>query len=617
MRVATDVGGTFTDYVISKPGKLTAFKTLTTTDASTGILDKLQKMQITEFSHGTTAAVNAILQRNGGPVVFFTTHGFKDLVHIGRQARNNVYSFTAEKPVVPIDFIEEIPERTGTDGTIIEKLSTQEMERAARKYSGKVKAAVVGFLNSYVNPANELAAEAILKPLFPIVVSSHKIRREIREYERFTTGIMEAYCLPAVKDYMKNMVSLSDQFYVMQSNGGRTERKHLRAVNMIMSGPAGGVAAAQALCKNLGIQNAIAYDMGGTSADVSAIVDGEPLFTDTVRITGLPIRTMAIDIESIGAGGGSIAWVDDGGALKVGPKSAGANPGPACYDAGGTNFTVSDANLLTGVLGETISNIKLNQQLHIDHNELSTGVLRIVNNNMVSALKRISVGRGYDPREFALVAFGGAGPMHACAIAELIGISKVIIPPMAGAFSAFGILTSPVRFDFIRTLLLPLENASESIQDILVEFKSELKDRLKNRFEEAVIHVSMDLRYLGQGHDINIPSCDNIAKAFHQRHEALFGFTLPENTIELVNVKLVAELPPTELSLHKYPENPAKIRTTRSVLDNKEVSVYARDFFGTAISAPSIIEDDTTTIYIAPDWSARLDQNDVLIMERD
>ncbi|WP_455391959.1 hydantoinase/oxoprolinase family protein [[Eubacterium] cellulosolvens] len=629
MIVATDVGGTFTDYTIFDQGKVRAFKALTTPNPSHGILERLQGKEIKEFSHGTTSAVNAVLERAGAPVVFLTTKGFKDLVQIGRQARNNVYSFICEKPVPPVETMVEVNERTGSDGTVLKPVAVDHIENIAKKYSKSYTSAVVGFINSYTNPKNEVVAEKVLTKYFPMVVASHNVRREIREYERFCTTIIEGYCAPVVNNYLKELGAVSENFYVMQSNGGRAEIEHLHAVNMIMSGPAGGVAATQALCKRLGIDNAIAYDMGGTSADVSAVVGGAPVFTDTVHITGLPIKTLAIDIESIGAGGGSIAWVDDGGALKVGPESAGAQPGPACYNQGGNKFTVSDANLIIGVLGDYISEIRLHkgkaleaakplcQDFDMDALSLSAGVRQIVNNNMVSALKRISIGKGYDPRIFTLVAFGGAGPMHACAIAEIMGIKRIIIPPMAGAFSALGIMSAPIRFDYVRTILLPLDKAIEKITSVLEEFQDDLMIKTASKYKEIFTQISLDLRYYGQGHELNIPMSADLAHAFHEKHEALFGFCMPGNTVEVVNVKLVAEIPAQVLPVNKFPKNSPNIKKTRDVHPDKDVPVYLRDFHGAGVEGPCIIEDDTTTIFVAPGWNAKLDLHDVLILERD
>ncbi len=633
MIVSSDIGGTFTDYVTLEAGKLTAFKTLTTPDPSHGIIQRFDRQTLAEFSHGTTAAVNAVLERTGGPVVFFTTSGFRDLVLIGRQARTDVYSFVCDMPQVPVAKIVEVSERTDTDGTVVEGVSEDELVLAAKRYAKIGPVAVVGFINSYMNPENEEFAEEALRRYFSMVIPSHKVRREIREYDRFCTAIIEGYCKPIVDKYLNELAQLSRRFYLMQSNGGRTRLPDLRAVNMLMSGPAGGVAATEALCRRLGIENAIAYDMGGTSADVSAIVSGTPLYTDTVHITGIPIKTLAIDIETIGAGGGSIAWIDDGGAFKVGPMSAGAHPGPACYGQGGKEFTVSDANCITGVLGARISGISLNldralaaskllcNTLDLSPIDLSFGVLRIVNNNMVSALKRISIGKGYDPREFSLVAFGGAGPMHACALADALGIKHIIVPQFAGAFSALGIMGAPVRFDHVRTILSPLEDALDIIPRVVKTFQETLHGKIKNRYQDITLHVSLDMRYLGQGHEINVPFCDvdALAHAFHDRHDALYGFNMPDNTIEVVNVKLVAELPVDELELPKHRKHTAKVRGMRDVYPDNSVSVYGRDFHGSCVTGPCMIEDETTTIYVNAYWNAELDLHDILHLrlERD
>jgi N-methylhydantoinase A len=627
MIVATDVGGTFTDYVLFSDGKLQAFKALTTKPPSRGIIEQLGNSQISEFSHGTTVAVNAILERKGEHVTFFTTKGFKDLVHIGRQARTNVYSFKCDRPKIPVGQIVEINERMGQDGMVITPLSTDDLELNAQESSKHGKTAVIGLINSYSNPENEITAKEILTKYYKTVITSHDIRREIREYDRFSTAIMEGYTLPIVQNYLKALKPLSNQFYIMQSNGGKTNPENIRAVNMIMSGPAGGVAATQALCARLKIDNAIAYDMGGTSVDVSAILNGVPVYTDIMTISDIPIKTLAIDIESIGAGGGSIAWVDDGGALKVGPQSAGSNPGPACYNQGGNEFTVSDANLILGVLGGKISELELNggkaieagkqlcHLLNMDIMELCQGVIRIVNNNMVSALKRISIGKGYDPRNFTLVSFGGAGPMHCCAIANIVGIKKIVIPPFAGAFSALGILSAPVRFDYIRTILIPVDEALQMIPEVVQEFKSDLHKKLGDKYPDPFSQVSMDIRYIGQGHEINIELGDNVVSAFHNRHEQLFGYKMPDNPIEVVNVKMVGEVPGKDMPISKYKKGEPQIKDKRDVYPEKNVSVYNKDFFGGIVEGPCIIEENTTTVFVASDWTAELDEFGILHLE--
>ena len=630
MRVSTDVGGTFTDYVFFENNKINAFKTLTTKDPSKGILKEIGEKNISEFSHGTTAAVNAVIEKKGAPVIFFTTKGFKDIVNIGRQTRKNIYSFICETPKIPVKHIVEIEERTLSSGDIIKKLNIDNLKEEAKvKYSGHEPVAVIGFLNSYVNPKNEIQAEKFLSDYFATVIPSYKVRREIREYERFSTAIVDGYISPLINNYLKNLDSISKNFYVMQSNGGKSDIQNLRTINMLMSGPAGGTSACEVLCKKLGLKNAIAFDMGGTSADVSAIVNGSPLYTDTIQVSDIPIKTLAIDIESIGAGGGSIAWIDDGGILKVGPTSSGSIPGPACYNLGGKEFTVSDANLLNGILGSKISEINLIKNkaikasksicnsLNIDSKKLSSGVLKIVNNNMVSAIKRISIGRGYDPRDFTLISFGGAGPMHACALADSIGIKHIIIPPFAGVFSAFGIMFASVRFNYIQTILSSIENSENLIQNIINDFHLDLKEKLSNNYENIVCHLSLDLRYKGQGHQINVPLTDDFESIFHKKHHSLFGFNMKSIPIEVVNIKMVAEMPSLQFNMEKKLKKIPKKRDVREVGSLGEVNIYFRDFYNSEIEGPCIIEEKTTTTLVDKNWKVYLDYYDIMHLERD
>jgi N-methylhydantoinase A len=627
MIISTDVGGTFTDYIVIDQNQIKAFKALTTSDPSNGIIDNLKdykRTDIEQFSHGTTVAVNAVLERKGSNVIFFTTQGFSDLVQIGRQARNHVYSFICEKPTIPVHELVEISERTDANGNIIKSISGEDLGRIGEKFSNEYSVAVIGFLNSYINPDNELQAEAILNKLFPIVISSHKLRREIREYDRFCTAIIEGYCTPLVNNYLKRLANINSKFFIMQSNGGKTRPEYLKKINLLFSGPAGGVAAAQALCKNQHIENAILYDMGGTSVDISAIVNGSPLYTDDLNITGIPIKTLALDIISIGAGGGSIAWLDDAGVLKVGPQSAGSLPGPACYAQNGNDFTVSDANLLLGVLSESISGINLEtdlarkagrslcQMLNKNIIDLSQGVIRIVNNNMVSALKNYSLSRGYDPRTFTLIAFGGAGPMHACALAEELGIKRIVIPDKAGAFSALGILNAPERFDYVRTILKPLDEAQDLIVKVIQDFIDDLKDKLGNEYQNASTYPTLDIRYFGQGHEINVSFSDGIEGIFNDKHYSIFGFNLPEYPLEVVNVKLVAELPAKEILYPKYTKSTPEIKNRREVSNFGLVDVYFKDFYNSSVKGPCIIEDTTTTVLVEGGWKADLDLTGIL-----
>ncbi len=633
--ISTDVGGTFTDYVIFQNGEFQAFKALTSSDPSIGIIENLKALkpgEITEFSHGTTVAVNAILERKGVNPIFFTTKGFKGLVQIGRQTRNQVYSFFCKKPKLPVQEFIELTERTAADGKILIEPQLDELHEVGNKFGNKANVAVIGFLNSYINPTNELKTEKVMSEYFPMVITSHRIRQEIREYDRFSTSIIEGYITPIINKYFSSLQKICNNINIMQSNGGKSAPENLKKINLLFSGPAGGIAAVQTLCKKLGIINAIAYDMGGTSADISGIVNGSPLYTDNLQIDGIPIKTLALDITSIGAGGGSIAWVDDSGVLKVGPQSAGSNPGPACYNLGGKEFTVSDANLILGILSKKISGVSLSllsskqaarsliDQLNLDSEQLSEGVIRIVNNNMISALKNYCLSRGYDPRKFTLIAFGGAGPMHACALADELRIRKIVIPPEAGAFSAMGIMTAPVRFDYSRTILKRLEPNIQihgEIDAVVENFYKDLQSKLGEKFSDAITQVSFDMRYSGQGHEINIPFTEDLVRSFHVQHQARLGFNILDNPIEIVNVKLVAELPTQEFPLIKHKKKMPKIINEREIFPYGKVKVYKKDFFGSKLKGPVIIEDYTTTINITPGWNGVMDIYGILHLECD
>jgi N-methylhydantoinase A len=313
--------------------------------------------------------------------------------------------------------------------------------------------------------------------------------------------------------------------------------------------------------------------------------------------------------------------------LKVGPQSAGSNPGPACYDRAGNDFTVSDANLLLGVLGESISGINLDTELAkkaghricrvLNKNtlQLSQGVISIVNNNMVSALKNYSLSRGYDPRTFTLIAFGGAGPMHACALAEALGINKIVIPAQAGAFSALGILNAPERFDYVRTMLKPLDEAQDLIPMVIQDFNNDLKDKLGDEFQKATTYPSLDIRYYGQGHEINVAFSEEIESRFNEKHRSIFGFNVPENPLEVVNVKLVAELSAEKINLPKYANSTPEIHNIREVSNYGQIEVYLKDFYGYSVKGPCIVMDSTTTILVKKCWQAELDLNGILHLE--
>ena len=620
MIVSVDIGGTFTDYIMYHHGKIKTYKKLTTRNPEDGIRRELKNKKIEEFYHGSTIAVNAILERRGEKVILVTTKGFGTLYKIGRQNRREIYSFTPQREKIPVyDFI-EVDERVLSNGKIERELDEKELEEKIKRKKGS--SCAILFINSYANPENEIKAKKILKKYCNYVVASYEVRREIREYERLSTTVIESYIYPLLKSYFGRIKEVGRKIYVMQSNGGKIEERYVKGINTIMSGPAGGVAAGEFLSRIFNEGNMLTYDMGGTSADIGMIVDGNPLYTSTIYVDGIPIKATSMDIISIGSGGGSIAWIDDGFSLRVGPRSAGSKPGPACYSLGGKEFTVTDADLLLGILGEEISGIKLDKKmavraagkfldkLNLDIEEFTRGVIKIVNNNMAMALKKISIEKGYDPRNFTLLAFGGAGPMHACSLAEEVGIKKIIIPPMAGTFSSLGILLSPLRYDYTKTILKNIEDSAEYINEAIEEFEKDVKKKLRN----YRIHVSLDMRYRGQGHELNVPLSEYIKEDFRKIHEKIFGFSMDE-MIEVVNINLVATSIERDIKLPKVEMGENRIKGRRTYNFERKIPVYSISNFRECSNC--IIEADTHTVFVKEGWNARINEFGAIIMERE
>ncbi len=614
MIVSVDVGGTFSDFVILEKGKIIAYKRINPKDVAEGIKKEIKSVD--EFHHGSTVGINALLERKGKKITLITTKGFGTLYRIGRQSRRNVYSLLPLRERLPVETVIEVEERTLPDGKVEKEVDDREL--IEKLSSVKCVSAAIVFLHSYINPHNEIRAKEVARKFCKYVFASHEVRREIREYERTTTTIVESYVYPVVNEYLSSLRNISENFYVMQSSGGKIMPEYLKGVNTLMSGPSGGVAAARYISQLLGFKNVITYDMGGTSADMGIIVNGEPLYRSQIEVDGIPIRVNSVDIVSIGAGGGSIAWIDEGNVLKVGPVSAGANPGPACYGRGGKDATVTDANLLLGVLGDEMSGIRLKRELAkkavksladklgLSTEDIARGIINIVNNNMALAMKKISLERGYDPRVFVLFAFGGAGPMHAIYLAEEVGIEKIFVPSMAGAFSSLGILLSPLIYDHTVTVMKRVDEFGEVLDGILQEFKRRADKILKN-YELSVI---MDMRYHGQGHEIKVPLCENIKREFENRHLALYGFTMDEEII-VVNVNLIAKRT-MEINIPKIKMGQQKIKGKRLYNFEKDVPIYHINHFR-ACEGPCIIEESTTTILVKDGWHASLGEYGVMM----
>ncbi len=575
LRIAIDTGGTFTDCVWMERGRVRMLKVFSTpADPSQAIAEAVAQIAApgeVVLLHGTTVGTNTLLQRKGARVALITTAGFEDAIEIGRQARPKLYDFFFDRvePLVASDLRFGVNERTDAEGKILQQPSSQELEDLVSRVEVKRPDAIaVSLLFSFANPRNEQAIGQALAQLRTPVSLSHQILPEFREYERTSTVVVNAYLQPVMQRYLENLngrlqkaTSRKSSIFVMQSSGGITAvaTAGREPVRTVLSGPAGGVVGAMAVARQSGMERIISFDMGGTSTDVS-LVDGEVAASSQSEVAGFPIGVPMLDIHTVGAGGGSVARFDAAGALRVGPESAGADPGPICYGQGLVP-TVTDANLLLGrlqahrflggsfqldlertrrVVGEWLRQQKSDLSLE----QFAAGVIRVVHATMEKAIRVVSIERGHDPRRFALVAFGGAGGLHACELAQALGIPRVVVPAMPGALSAFGILVSDVVKDYSRTVLWRVADklpAAELEQEFARLSRSAREDF---RFEGWTGTIreqrSLDLRYRGQGYELNVPCSRNVIADFHRAHARRYGYRHPEREIELVTLRLRA-----------------------------------------------------------------------------
>ena len=585
LRIAIDTGGTFTDCVWLENGRLRTLKVFSTPDdPSRAIADALAKIGAranATLLHGTTVGTNALLQRKGARVALVTTAGFEDVIEIGRQARPKLYDLFFDRipPLVARDMRFGVSERVDSEGRILTRPSAEELSRLRDAVMKAAPEAIaISFLYSFANPENESAVATALADLGKPLSISHQILPEFREYERTSTVVMNAYLQPLLQSYMEKLARRVEQpgsatalsraakpsrIFVMQSSGGITSLASAarEPVRTVLSGPAGGLVGAAATAARSGFTRILSFDMGGTSTDVSAI-QGEIRVGSQSEVAGLPVGVPMLEIHTVGAGGGSLARFDAGGLLRVGPESAGAEPGPICYGRG-TQPTVTDANLILGRLrpdrflgGEfTLDSDRArrltSEWLRAQHSQLTleqfaAGVIRVVNANMERALRVVSIERGYDPRDFALVAFGGAGGLHACELAEALAIPTVIIPARPGALSAFGILVSDVVRDFSRSLLWRLSRETPRAR-LQPEFRR-LEGMARKEFADegwrggVQYERSVDLRYRGQGYELNVSASGNVIAHFHAQHQRRYGYSHPGREIELVTVRLRARL---------------------------------------------------------------------------
>jgi N-methylhydantoinase A len=661
LRIAIDSGGTFTDCVWLEDSRVRILKVFSTpADPSHAIAEAVSRIAPAHLPvtilHGTTVGTNTLLQRKGARVAFVTTEGFEDSIEIGRQHRPKLYDFFFEKepPLAASDMRFGVKERTSAEGEILCAADESSLaELAGRIAAQQPEAIAVSLLFSFANPENEQAvAQALAKanPQIPLSLS-HKILPEFREYERASTVVVNAYLQPIMEKYLQGLQKSTEQrnrarIFVMQSSGGITALKTAaeQPVRTVLSGPAGGVVGASALARRSGFENIISFDMGGTSTDV-ALVQGTAATTNEAEVAGLPVRVPILDIHTVGAGGGSLARFDAGGALRVGPESAGADPGPICYGRGNLP-TVTDANLLLGRLpadqflgGEFKLDLPRTQKAvqqwlrengsHLSVEEFAAGVVRVVNANMEKAIRVVSIERGYDPRQFALVAFGGAGAMHACELAQALRIPKVIVPSYPGGLSALGILISDVVKDHSRTVLLrvrelPAKDLDRLYAGLQRDVSAELdKEDWQGR---AVFEKSCDLRYRGQGYELNLRFGRDLLQRFHAEHHRRYGYSSPEREVEIVTVRLRARVAsPEKLSEMKKTLMNAEQGTGKLEASSEQVwftgkrhktPIWPRESLkqGKAYRGPAIVTEYSATTVVPPGLKFKVDKAGNLVI---
>ncbi|MDF2096002.1 hydantoinase/oxoprolinase family protein [Aquibaculum arenosum] len=677
--VGVDVGGTFTDFYgfDRATGTIQLHKTPSTPDnPAKAIVSGLRDMgaskalplsAVTNLAHGTTVATNALIQRKGGTVAVITTRGFRDLLEIGRQVRPRMYDLKADYPA-PLAKREhrfEITERVGPEGQIITPLDETELEEIAQALTAiKAEACAVCLLFSYINPAHEERIGTWLRERLPtLAVSlSSEVQPEFREYERFSTALLNTYLQPIFAGYMSHLeqelaeLTPKARVGINQSSGGLMSIARARSfpIRTALSGPAAGVMAAIHTARQSQRPNVITLDMGGTSADVALIRNCEAGLAFDREVAGFPVRLPMVDINTVGAGGGSIAWFERDGLLKVGPLSAGADPGPACYRRGGDQLTVTDANVVLGrlsargLLGGSMSldvaasravTAPIAERLGFSIEKTAQGVLGIVTANMVRAIRAISVERGHDPRQFTLMPFGGAGPLHANAVARALGIHEILVPLAPGILCAQGLVVADIKEDLVRSRRLPVvDDSLPELQTLLEELAAEAQPWFEQEeipVEARLLQVSLDMRYEGQNFELRVPVDVDVAaprlpeakalrQLFFEEHESSYGFFNPEDPVEVINLRLTAlgALPPPRApsapegaSLHPEPVERRPVWFDEA--DSHDTPVYRREALapGCIIPGPAVIDQFDATTLVYPGDTARVDDALNLMIE--
>jgi len=637
--VAVDTGGTFTDFVVLRGAEVAVHKRASTPgNAAQAVLEGLRELirpgEEFVLAHGSTVATNALLERRGARTVWITNRGFEDLIEIGRQTRPQLYALVSER-AVPLVAAEDrigIAGRILYDGSEESPLDPDELKELAARV-GDAESVAVGLLHSYANGSHEESVAAALDRLEVPVTCSARLLPEYREYERFSTALVNAYVAPLVRRYLEALdrESGAARVRIMASGGGAfsVERAAREPVHTILSGPAGGVVAALEAAQRCGLDRVLSFDMGGTSTDVS-LCPGRPLHTKEYEISGSAVAIPVIDIHTVGAGGGSIASRDPGGALKVGPESAGAVPGPICYGQGGTAVTVTDAHVYLGripaelFLGgeQTLDRsaiesplTELAAQLGESPERAAQGILEVANTRMEGALRLISVERGHDPASLVLVAFGGAAPLHAAELAGRLGVPHVLVPPDPGTLSAHGILVADVRKDVSRSVLRRGAEAElTALEPIFAELEQAARAELtaEGFGDEAVsVDRSIDARYSGQSYELAVPATADWLQTFHAAHLGRFGFKREDAIVEAVTLRVTARARvtrPAPPQIEAATTHAAAERTVRVYIDGKwrDVPLYRREALrsGQGLDGPAVIAEYSATTWLPPAWQA-------------
>ena len=655
LQVAVDTGGTFTDIGLRRAdGTLSVWKVPSTPSAPdeaviTGITGALEQYDgdaadISRLVHGTTVATNTVLTREGARVGLLTTKGFRDVLAIAHQARPAIYDDRAHRvePLIGDDYITEIDERIDADGEVLRPLETGDLESIGKQLRKmNLDAVVVSFLNAYANNEHEVEAARKLEELevAPIVSAATAITSEMREYDRTSTAAINAYVRPKVSGYMGRLeqsiddLGIPSALWVMQSNGGLLNPRiaSTHSARTVLSGLAGGVVGAANWASHLGLDKVVSFDIGGTSTDIALIRGGEPDETTAGEIDSMPLRLPSVDVHTIGAGGGSIAWTDTGGSLRVGPHSAGAEPGPMAYDRGGEKLTVTDAHVVLGRLGTTLlgGRFELNYDaayermkefgkgLGLSAEECAEGILKVIAATMARGIRKVSVERGIDVRACHLISFGGAGPLHGADLVHELGMQSAVIPPLPGIASAVGMLDAPIRHDFAA----PMQANKPEVFDELEAAFNGLRDEAQDEMNTGDFDSErlVDARYVGQSYELTIPyiaSWDDQRAAFDQAHEERYGFQDPDAEMEIVVTRLVATIgmpipPQQKLAASENGEvSPKEHRPVYIDGEWTDTPIYDRDDIpaGTTLDGPAILDQFDTTTYIRPDQSCFCDE---------